>query len=120
MTWILLLLGALAGGLRAVHDTLTHSPGALARFGPFWDARTSWVLKYRDYYNDPKTPRFWGSTTLFVAWTDAWHASNALCWACMDAALLVAAWQPYRWVVVGAIVLRRVIFEPLYSYLRKA
>ena len=119
MTWILLLLGGLAGAFRAVHDCLTFSPGALARFGPFWDARTSWLRKYKDYYNDPTTPRFWGSTTVFVAVTDMWHLSNMLAWACLDAALLVAGWQPYRWVVVGAVVLRRCIFQPLFSLLRK-
>ena len=120
MSAALLVLCALAGGFRAVHDCLTHEPGALARWGPFWDARTSWRRKYRDYYNDPKTERFWGSTTVFVFATDAWHLFNALSWACMDAAVLVAAWQPYRWYAVAGIVLRRVVFEPLYRHLRKS
>ena len=116
---LLVALCALAGGLRAVHDCLTHSPSALARWGPFWDASTSWTRKYADYYNDPVTPRFWGSTTVFVALSDAWHLSNALSWACIDAALLIAGWQPYRWYVIAAVVARRIIFEPLYKFLRK-
>ena len=118
--FLLIALCGLAGAFRAVHDTLTFSPGALARFGPFWDARTSWLRKYADYYHDPVTPKFWGSTTVFVAVTDMWHLSNLLAWSCLDAALLVAGWPLYRWVVVGAVVLRRCIFQPLFSLLRKA
>ena len=120
MEWLLIVLCGLAGGLRAVHDCLTHSPAALAKWGPFWDARTSWTLKYADYYHDPKTPRFWGSTTLFVACTDAWHLSNGLSWGCMDAAFLLAAYPVYHWYAVAAVVVRRVVFEPLYSFLRKS
>ena len=119
MAGLLIALLALAGALRAIHDTLTHSPGALARWGPFWDARTSWTRKYRDYYKDPVTPRFWGSTTVFVALTDAWHLSNLLSWACADAAFLLAAFPTYRWYAVTAVLARRLVFEPLYSMLRK-
>ena len=119
MAALLIALCALAGAFRAVHDCLTHAPAALAKWGPFWDARTSWTLKYKDYYHDPKTPRFWGSTTLFVALTDAWHFSNLLSWGCMDAAFLLAAWPAYHWYAVAAVVARRVVFQPLYAFLRK-
>ena len=120
MDFLLIALCGLAGAFRAVHDCLTFSPGALARLGPFFDARTSWLRKYKDYYRDPVTPKFWGATTVFVFVSDAWHLSNMLAWGCLDAALLIAGWQPFRWVVVGGIVLRRCIFQPLFSYLRKS
>ena len=116
---LLVALCALAGGLRAFHDCLTHSPTALAKWGPFFDASTSWRLKYADYYNDPVTPRFWGSTTVFVAFSDAWHLSNLLSWGCADAAVVLAGWHEFRWYVVAGVVARRVVFEPLYALLRK-
>ena len=36
-----------------------------------------------------------------------------------DAAVLLTGWPAYRWYAVGAVVLRRCIFEPLYRFLRK-
>jgi hypothetical protein len=116
---LLVVLLALAGAFRAFHDCLTHAPAALAKWGPFWDARTSWQLKYKDYYATGTTPAFPGSTTLLVAFTDAWHLSNLLAWACADAAFLVAAFPAYRWWAVAAVAARRCAFEPLYSFLRK-
>ena len=119
MPALLIALCALAGVFRAFHDCLTHAPATLAKWGPFWDARTSWTLKYRDYYHDPVTPRFWGSTTLFVFASDAWHLSNALSWGCADAAVLLAGWPTCRWAVLAGVGLRRLLFEPLYRFLRK-
>ena len=124
MQWLpllLVVLCALAGVFRAFHDCLTHSPVALAKWGPFWDASTSWTRKYKDYYNDPKTPRFWGATTVFVAWTDAWHASNALLGACWAVIALLACWLGWAsiWWLVAGLLINKLIFEPLYSFLRK-
>jgi hypothetical protein len=54
-----------------------------------------------------------------VGFSDAWHLSNTLSWAAADAAFLVAAWPGYRWWAVVGVALRRVVFQPLYSWLRK-
>ena len=116
---LLIVLCALAGVFRAFHDCMTFTPTALAKWGPFFDSSTSWTRKYADYYHDPVTPRFWGSTTVFVFVSDAWHLSNALSWGCADAALLIAGWQQYRWYVVAGVAARRIVFEPLFSRLRK-
>jgi hypothetical protein len=107
-----------AGLARAVHDALTHTPGCLARWGAWWDARASWRLKYRG--GEPTLgARFPGSTTVLVGFTDAWHCSNLVAWGCADAALLLVSWTgPWRWWAVVAITGRRVVFEPLYRYLR--
>ncbi|MGI4884295.1 MAG: hypothetical protein ACRYFR_04980 [Janthinobacterium lividum] len=118
MVGLLIALLALAGALRAVHDTGTHAPAKLAKWGPYWDALESWKLKYRNY-DVTKGPRFWGSTTVFVALTDGWHLTNLLSWGCADAALLLAAWPAYRWGAVAAVGARRLVFQPLYSWLRK-
>jgi hypothetical protein len=37
----------------------------------FWNPEISWENKYKDIVN--YEPKFWGSTTFFVAFTDAWH-----------------------------------------------
>jgi hypothetical protein len=116
MVWLLLLLAA-AGLLRAVHDVGTHAPEKLAGWGPFWDARTSWRLKYKS--TGEQRPAFPGSTTLFVAFTDGWHLTNLLSWACADAAVVLAAWPAYGWRALLPVLGRRVVFQPLYSYLRR-
>jgi hypothetical protein len=133
MAWLLIGLLAVAGAFRAVHDTLTHSPDNnrlrdWARTRPFrikgfcwWlfiDTQASWNNKYKN--GDPKQgPAFWGSTTVFVAFTDLWHLSNLLSWAAADAAFLLAAFPAYRWWAVSAVAARRIVFQPLYSWLRK-
>ncbi len=118
MLWLLLLLCAAAGVLRALHDTGTHAPEKLAKYGPFWDARESWRLKYRGG-NAALGPRFPGSTTWAVALTDGWHLTNLLSWGCVDAALVLALWPTYQWWALAPVVVRRVVFEPVYSWLRK-
>jgi hypothetical protein len=37
----------------------------------FWDASISWKNKYKE--NSMTEPKFYGSTTIFVFLTDAWH-----------------------------------------------
>jgi hypothetical protein len=114
----LLLLMALAGAFRAAHDTMTHDPQKLAKWGPFWDSATSWKRKYKN--SDPTAgPAFPGATTLLVAFTDGWHLSNLLSWACADATFLLAAWPAYHWHAVAAVAVRRVVFQPIYSLLRR-
>lgn len=116
---VLLLLALLAGLARAIHDTGTHAPEKLAGWGPFWDNRTSWLGKYK--HRDPlQGPAFWGATTFLVGFTDGWHLTNLVAWAAADAAVLLVAWAgPYRWWAVGYVVARRLVFQPVYSWLRK-
>ena len=119
MAYLLVGLLLLAGAGKAISDSLAHGSARLAALGPWFDNATSWQRKYRDYYGGDKRPRFWGSTTFLVFLTDGWHFFNALSGACTDAALLVGAWPVYRWYAVAAVVARRIVFQPLYSFLRK-
>jgi len=116
---ILPILLFVAGLSRAVHEALSHTPSCLALWGAWWDARDSWRLKYRGGQK-ALGPRFPGAVTVFVGITDAWHFSNLLTWLCADVALLLVSWSgPWRWWAVVAIAVRRVVFEPLYRYLRR-
>jgi len=113
---IFLLLLAAAG--KAVADAQAHGSPRLVRWFPKWAGPDSWKLKYRD--GEPaKGPSFWLADTLLVAFTDLWHFANLVTWAAADAAFLLAAFPTYRWWAVGAVVVRRLAFQPLYSWLRK-
>jgi hypothetical protein len=114
----LTLLMALSAAFRAAHDTMTHAPEKLAKWGPFWDSTTSWKLKYKGG-DSTAGPAFLGSTTVFVAFTDGWHLTNALAWACADTAFLLGSWPTYHWYAVAAVAVRRVVFQPIYSLLRR-
>ena len=119
MAYLLIGLLLLAGVGKALADADAHGSPLLRRWFPRWSGPDSWQFKYRAYYRDPATPRFWGSTTVLVFLTDLWHFANFVTGVALDAAFLLAAWQPYRWYAVAAVVARRIVFVPLYSFLRK-
>ncbi len=54
--------------------------------GQFWDGSISWQNKYK---SDLKTPRFPGSTNIFVFTTDGYHLTSALSNACNGATLVI-------------------------------
>ena len=120
MAWLLVALCGLAGVGKALADAIAHGSARLAARGPWWINATSWTLKYKDYYGGDKRPRFPGATTWLVLLTDSWHFFNAVTWACADAAVLLAGWPMYRWYAVAAIVARRLVFQPIYAFLRKS
>lgn len=119
MEVVLILLAVVAAAGKAVADATAHGSHRLNRWFPRWAGTASWRLKYKDG-NASKGPAFPLSTTLLVAFTDLWHAANAVTWLCADAAVLLVAWSgPYRWWAVAFIVARRLVFQPVYSWLRK-
>jgi len=80
LEYILLVLWLIAGFAEAIQDVLTfHFSTSIFRnvrtdafFGAPMATKGSWTRKYKngDYRAGPA---FWGSTTIFVAFTDAWH-----------------------------------------------
>ena len=106
--WVLCLL-ALAAFFMAVMETLESAAkfdaSILRRWRrDYWLKTESWVRKYkRDAFGSPVVlgydkrdairlkPRFFGSTTFFVALTDGWHKAKLAKWVCISAAILVAA-----------------------------
>ena len=117
MSWLLIALLALAAIGKAFSDAQAHGSARLTAWFPRWAGPESWRLKYRrgEKANGPAFPL---STTVLVAFTDLWHFANAFTWACADAAFLLAAFPAYRWYAVAAVLVRRCLFQPIYSFLR--
>ena len=100
-----LLLLFVAHCLKGVGDTLQfhYDDSPFATFGDaaFWDPDESWKAKYaRDAAGEPLRPlreNFPGSTTLFVATTDAWHLSQSLQYACIRLAVCLLAVPLLGW-----------------------
>jgi hypothetical protein len=81
----------------------------------FWDPSISWRNKYRNA--DPLGgPRFPGSTTLFVGFTDAWHMFKLLRNAFMTMAifLLLSAFISVTWSLLYA-ALYRVVYGIFFT-----
>lgn len=75
-----LVMLAAAGVAKAAIDVLTHQAGnnIFERLGPWWDARTSWKRKYKDYDAGDLRPRFPGAKSWLVMLTDFWHAADTV------------------------------------------
>jgi hypothetical protein len=124
-----LVMLAIAGVAKAAVDELTHQEdnNVFIKRGAWYDARTSWKLKYKDYDAGDLRPRFFKSTTWFVLFTDFWHAADAVyltsyMLGSMSLALGLAAWLglpaslPWQ---LAALALGRIYvslwFEPFYT-----
>lgn len=110
--------GLLAAAGKATADAQAHGSSRLAKWFPRWAGPDAWRLKYKA--GDPAAgPAFWLSTTALVFLTDLWHCANFFTWLAADATVLLLAWPgPARRWGVGYVVVRRLLFQPLYSYLR--
>lgn len=85
---ISLILMILAGVCKAVMDTLqfhfhesvfTHKQDGVVGLlkDRFWNPEMSWINKYKDG-DKSKGEKFFGSSTVFVAFTDGWHLFGML------------------------------------------
>lgn len=91
--WKSLLLVYLAGFGEGHAELLQHHYYKFEKRFPnankqFWDPELSWTNKYKN--NDPaKGPKFWGSSNIFVATTDGYHAFKLLQKASIVGALAI-------------------------------
>ena len=69
---IILILFTFSGIFEAIMDKIQfhYNKSIFPKNSLFWNPELSWKNKYKD---DLKTPKFFGSTTFFVIFTDAWH-----------------------------------------------
>ena len=98
---ISLILITIAGILNAIMDVLAVRYDVsvfskLTQFKLFLDPRISWANKYKNgsVFSGPK---FFGSTTFFVSFTDAWHLAKSL----------------MIWLIAAAIIFYKPIVNPL-------
>ena len=91
-----------AGISNGIMDTLqfhyTQTP--LNPNNQFWNPDLSWKNKYaQDAAGTllrPLRPKFFGSTTFLVGFTDAWHLFQLIMFACFRTAVVIALAQAYR------------------------
>jgi hypothetical protein len=69
-----------AGTAKAAVDILTHQEGnnVFEALGAWWDARTSWKRKYKDYDGGDQSAAFPGSKGWLVLFTDFWHLADSV------------------------------------------
>lgn len=129
MSMILLKIALLlfaAQQCKAVADAVAHG-SRLNSWGPFW-AQSSWRNKYKN--GDPKQgARFFGSTTVFVMFTDAWHLFTFLYDALKSIAIILCVWHlssqfgiaPTKPVISTILILvfAQILFEQTYKAIRK-
>ena len=75
----------------------------------FWDPKLSWRNKYK---KNSRSPKFWGSTTIFVFVTDAWHLFQFLTYTLIFVSLGIALLVPNTismWILL-LLTLYRVLF----------
>lgn len=109
MIWIIIaaiVTYMLAGACNGVMDKLQFHYGK-SIFPPsslFWCPRKSWRNKYKN--GDPaQGPKFIGSTTIFVGFTDGWHMMQMGYLACqrLSIVLAVALFTNYPFWVYAAV-----------------
>ena len=119
------LLFVIAGVSKAVQDTLAHHYSTsvfkdATKFNYlFWNPKKSWMNKYKisDGELDLQKERFLGSTTFFVALTDAWHLFQLLHINSLIIGAAVAGNLMEWWVLILLVVVYRNIFELFYRWI---
>lgn len=120
------LLASFAGLSKAICDTVSfrYSKSIFTKKPIFWNPEISWRNKYRG--NDPSNgSKFPGSTTLFVAFTDAWHLFGLLerlafgCAAVLSG-LLISKNTWFIFLAVGSYVIFAATFHLCFTYLFKS
>lgn len=88
------------------------------RFKNGWFNKSiGWKYKYKD--NDPeKGPKFPGSTTFFVMFTDGWHLFQFLFHSCWQLSIAIALGQPLLAFITIKVIFS-LTFELIYSDLKK-
>lgn len=118
MMILLLLCVIIAGVCKAVRDTLqfhyTNSVFRKCKNIQFWNVDISWKNKYKE--GEIGTPKFWGSTTIFVWLTDAWHLFDMLGILFLFlGAIFAACAYVSLWVIVLYLLLMFVVYFVIFE-----
>lgn len=107
---VAMILIFVSGKMKAKADTISHDP-----------SNTDWINKYKKpltisevipwYYFGIKKPKFVEafpySSTALVFLTDKWHLYNFIQYRCVDAAIVIAMWNPWALSLLIALPLLR-------------
>jgi hypothetical protein len=74
--WALATLGTISGSADGLNQLIVHRK--YGEGNQFWDFKTSWKNKYKDWDGGNKEPRFLGSKTIFVGVTDGFHLTRMI------------------------------------------
>ena len=126
---IVMILLVCSGVAKSVKDTLKdhyYTSIFSGLKGTWFNPSNSWLLKYKEPYDLPLKPKFFGSTTVFVWVTDAWHFFDTIqstCWQVSLSLLLCSnfglGWYWLLAFLLGVKMLVSVPFEITYSTLFK-
>jgi len=108
----------ISGISKAICDVsaINGSVDKLSKLNMFYWRKS--ISSNNKYKNRDKTQgeAFWGSTTIFVIFTDAWHLFDFL----RDLSLLLALTiTPDIYIFTGAIPIKQTVFELTFRWLRK-
>lgn len=73
----------LGGASEGLHEEIVNHYPEFQRHYPnadsnYWNPKVSFKRKYKDFNNGDLRPAFFGSKSFLIAFTDAYHATNAL------------------------------------------
>lgn len=116
-------LVALSCACRSAKDKVAHhyDQSVFSRLNPrFWDPSVSYRNKWKNG-NKREGERFWGSSTIFVNLTDAWHLFSSLELLCAHLALSIGVSQfvPVHLLLIllGVKIIYALCFNFCYDYL---
>lgn len=115
--WFVFVLVFLAGISKAVMDTLQFHYhisvfSVQSLNDQFWNPAVSWQFKYK---KDGKTPRFFGSTTIFVFSTDAWHLFQMMFLSLIFISISIADFGPSLSSIFVMFILCRLTFAASFN-----
>lgn len=88
---IIYSLMTVSGASDGVNQAIIHHE--LGRGNQFWDYAKSWKNKYRDFDAGDERAAFFGSKSIFVGFTDAFHLTRMIDRGCTLAAVSVSAFE---------------------------
>jgi hypothetical protein len=120
----IITLGVVSGAADGVNQNLAHWRWGKGK--KFWDVKTSWKNKYKDFDNGNTDARFWGSKSVFVAFTDGYHLTRMIDRSAMLLSIGISGSElkqyakKYRWKVVTKKILlssisNRIAFNIIYK-----
>lgn len=118
MIYVIVGLLVISATCKAIQDKLQFhfEKSVFKDLGSFWNPEQSWRNKWKD--GTPlRGERFWGSSTIFVSFTDAWHLLGLVRNFCLvfPLGLLLGYW----WLGFVLYVVYVGVFHVLFTYVLK-